>query len=38
MGPGYPGAGGSLGPIMTAAFLCGAAAANDVASAAPVRA
>jgi 3-oxosteroid 1-dehydrogenase len=25
MGPGYPGAGGSLGPIMTAAHLCGAA-------------
>lgn len=27
MGPGYPGAGGSLGPIMTAAYLCGHAAA-----------
>jgi 3-oxosteroid 1-dehydrogenase len=38
LGPGYPGAGGSLGPIMTAAFLCGAAAANDAAGAAPVRA
>jgi 3-oxosteroid 1-dehydrogenase len=38
MGPGYPGAGGSLGPIMTAAFLCGAAAANDAAGAARVRA
>ena len=38
MGPGYPGAGGSLGPIMTAAFLCGVAAANDAAGAAPVRA
>jgi hypothetical protein len=23
MGPGYPGAGGSLGPIMAAAYLCG---------------
>jgi succinate dehydrogenase/fumarate reductase flavoprotein subunit len=38
MGPGYPGAGGSLGPIMTAAFLCGTAAANDAAGAAPMRA
>jgi predicted oxidoreductase len=28
MGPGYPGAGGSLGPIMTAAYLCGHAAAS----------
>ncbi|MEO9230023.1 MAG: FAD-dependent oxidoreductase [Devosia sp.] len=28
MGPGYPGAGGSLGPIMTSAFLCGSAAAK----------
>lgn len=29
MGPGYPGAGGSLGPIMTAAYLCGRAAAKE---------
>jgi succinate dehydrogenase/fumarate reductase flavoprotein subunit len=28
MGPGYPGAGGSLGPIMAAAFLCGNEAAR----------
>ena len=28
MGPGYPGAGGSLGPIMTAAYLCGVSAAK----------
>jgi hypothetical protein len=28
MGPGYPGAGGSLGPIMTAAYLCGNEAAR----------
>lgn len=28
MGPGYPGAGGSLGPILTAANLCGTAAAR----------
>lgn len=33
MGPGYPGAGGSLGPIMTAAYLCGNAAAATVAGA-----
>jgi 3-oxosteroid 1-dehydrogenase len=33
MGPGYPGAGGSLGPIMTAAHLCGAAAARAAAAA-----
>ena len=33
MGPGYPGAGGSLGPIMTAAYLCGNAAATTVAGA-----
>lgn len=26
MGPGYPGAGGALGPIMTAAYLCGQSA------------
>jgi 3-oxosteroid 1-dehydrogenase len=29
MGPGYPGAGGSLGPIMTAAYLCGNEAARE---------
>jgi 3-oxosteroid 1-dehydrogenase len=29
MGPGYPGAGGSLGPIMTAAYLCGKAVAKE---------
>jgi 3-oxosteroid 1-dehydrogenase len=29
MGPGYPGAGGSLGPIMTAAYLCGTAVAKE---------
>jgi len=33
MGPGYPGAGGSLGPIMTAAYLCGTAAGASAASA-----
>jgi 3-oxosteroid 1-dehydrogenase len=31
MGPGYPGAGGSLGPIMTSAYLCGLAAAGTAA-------
>lgn len=31
MGLGYPGAGGSLGPILTAALLCGRAAAQFVA-------
>lgn len=31
MGPGYPGAGGSLGPIMTSAYLCGLAAAGAAA-------
>jgi succinate dehydrogenase/fumarate reductase flavoprotein subunit len=30
MGPGYPGAGGSLGPIMTAAYLCGNEAARVI--------
>jgi 3-oxosteroid 1-dehydrogenase len=29
MGPGYPGAGGSLGPTLTAAHLCGIAAARS---------
>lgn len=29
MGPGYPGAGGSLGPTMTAAWLCGRTAARE---------